>query len=88
MALRKVGISCCEALPVVAFAVPPNSEKNLAGIYSDRLMQQFRGPGRLSRRSRRGTRPVTIISGADDELMFADKYAVPRVADFPLSTSS
>ena len=27
MALRRAGINCCEALPVLAFAVPPNSEK-------------------------------------------------------------
>ena len=74
--LRRIGIDCCEALPVLAFAVPPNSEKILAPTYTDRLMRNFanhRGlsapispprPGR-SRSSR----------GADDELMLADKYA-------------
>src|SRR5205085_11240665 len=27
LALRELGVTCCEALPVLAFAVPPNSEK-------------------------------------------------------------
>ena len=26
---------------MLAFAVPPNSEKNLVGTYSDRLMRNF-----------------------------------------------
>ena len=29
--LRRIGINCCEALPVLAFAVPPNSETRLTG---------------------------------------------------------
>jgi len=73
-ALRAVGIDCCDALPVLAFAVPPNSEKILTPAYSDRLMRNF-----ATRNYRTdlaaATRPVTIFSGADDELMLADKYA-------------
>jgi len=72
-ALRKIGIHCCEALPVLAFAVPANSEKNLVPAYSDRLMRNF------ATRDYRAdlaaaTRPLTIFCGADDELMLADKY--------------
>ncbi len=74
MALRKAGINCCDALPVLAFAVPPNSEKRLTGTYTDRLMRNY-----AVRDWRRDfaavTKPVTIISGTDDELMFAGKYA-------------
>jgi alpha-beta hydrolase superfamily lysophospholipase len=74
MALRKAGINCCDALPVLAFAVPPNSEKRLTGTYTDRLMRNY-----AVRDYRRDfaavTKPVTILSGTDDELMFADKYA-------------
>lgn len=74
MALRKAGINCCDALPVLAFAVPPNSEKRLTGTYTDRLMRNY-----AVRDWRRDfaavTKPVTIISGTDDELMFSDKYA-------------
>ncbi|QWG12472.1 alpha/beta fold hydrolase [Bradyrhizobium sediminis] len=75
-ALRAIGIRCCEALPVLAFAVPPNSEKNLVGTYSDRLMRNFAvRDGDFRRDLAAARKPVTIISGADDELMLADKYA-------------
>jgi alpha-beta hydrolase superfamily lysophospholipase len=73
-ALRGVGVSCCEALPVLAFAVPPNSEKNLVGTYSDRLMRNFAVNRDFRRDLAAARKPITIISGADDELMFADKY--------------
>ena len=74
IALRRIGIDCCGSLPVLAFAVPPNSEKILLPAYSDRLMRNF------ATRGYRGdlaaaTRPITIFAGADDELMLADKYA-------------
>ena len=75
-ALRTVGVTCCDSLPVLAFAVPPNSERNLVSTYSDRLMRNFAVHGGDFRRDlAAATKPVTIISGADDELMFADKYA-------------
>jgi alpha-beta hydrolase superfamily lysophospholipase len=75
MALRAVGINCCEALPVLAFAVPPNSEKSLVPAYSDRLMRNFATHRDYRTDLAAATKPLTIISGADDELMLADKYA-------------
>lgn len=75
LALRKIGITCCEALPVLAFAVPPNSEKSLVPTYTDRLMRNFAVSGDFRRDLAAATKPLTIISGADDELMLADKYA-------------
>jgi alpha-beta hydrolase superfamily lysophospholipase len=74
LALRKMGITCCEALPVLALAVPPNSEKALVATYTDRLMRNFAVSGDFRRDLTAATKPVTIISGADDELMFAEKY--------------
>lgn len=74
-ALRAAGITCCDGLPVLAFAVPPNSEKNLVATYSDRLMRNFAVNRDFRRDLAAATRPLTIISGADDELMHADKYA-------------
>ena len=74
--LRAVGITCCEALPVLALAVPPNSEKNLVATYSDRLMRNFAvHDGNFHRDLAAARKPVTLISGADDELMLVDKYA-------------
>jgi alpha-beta hydrolase superfamily lysophospholipase len=74
LALRRLGVNCCEALPTLAFAVPPNSEKILVPVYSDRLMRNFATRGYRTDLVA-ATKPLTIISGADDELMIADKYA-------------
>jgi len=75
IALREFGITCCEALPVLALAVPPNSEKTLVSTYTDRLMRNFAVRGDFRRDLAATTKPVTIICGADDELMLADKYS-------------
>jgi alpha-beta hydrolase superfamily lysophospholipase len=74
MALRGLGVDCCEALPTLAFAVPPNSERILAPTYSYRLMRNFATRGYKSDFAAL-TRPLALISGAGDELMLADKYA-------------
>jgi alpha-beta hydrolase superfamily lysophospholipase len=74
-ALRNIGITCCDALPALAFAVPPNSEKFLTPIYSARLMRNFGTHWDYRSDLAAATRPLTIFSGADDELMIADKYA-------------
>jgi pimeloyl-ACP methyl ester carboxylesterase len=75
MILRQLGIGCCDALPVVAFAVPPDSAKSLVPAYTERLRSNF-GVHRDFRTDLAATtRPVTIYSGAEDELMVADKYA-------------
>jgi alpha-beta hydrolase superfamily lysophospholipase len=74
MALGKLGIDCCEGLPTLAFAVPANSERILNPTYSYRLMRNFATRSyQLDLAAAR--HPVTLISGASDELMLADKYA-------------
>lgn len=73
-ALRKLGIDCCAQLPVLAFAVPPNSERILTPTYSDRLMRNFATHGyRLDLPL--VTHPMTIFGGAEDEMMISEKYA-------------
>ncbi|MDA9442850.1 alpha/beta hydrolase [Bradyrhizobium sp. CCBAU 51745] len=73
-ALRKLGIDCCAQLPVLAFAVPPNSERILTATYSDRLMRNFATHGyRLDLPN--VTHPMTIFGGGDDEMMISAKYA-------------
>src|SRR6266700_3493627 len=74
MALRAIGVTCCDALPVVAFAVPPHSEKILVPAYTERLRRNFANHPDFRADLAAATRPLTIISGADDELMLADKY--------------
>jgi pimeloyl-ACP methyl ester carboxylesterase len=73
-ALDKLGIDCCEALPTLAFAVPASSERILNPTYSYRLMRNF-ATRDYQRDLAAARRPVALISGAADELMFADKYA-------------
>jgi len=75
MALRKLGTDCCEALPVLAFAVPPNSEKMLVATYTERLRRNFAASADFHRDLAAVTKPMTVFAGADDELMLADKYA-------------
>jgi pimeloyl-ACP methyl ester carboxylesterase len=75
MVLRRVGIDCCDALPVVAYAVPPNSANSLVPAYTERLRSNFGVHQDFRTDLAAATRPLTIYSGADDELMLADKYA-------------
>ncbi len=72
-ALRKLGIDCCAQLPVLAFAVPPNSEKILVSTYSDRLMRNFATRGYRSDFPAT-THPLTIFAAAEDEMMISDRY--------------
>ena len=72
--LSRIGASCCEALPALAFAVRPNSEKYVASTYSYRLLRNFATRGYKPDLTA-AKHPVTLIAGADDELMQADKYA-------------
>jgi pimeloyl-ACP methyl ester carboxylesterase len=68
-------IVSCEALPVIAFAVSPGSEKYVTTRYSYRLLTNFGPPGDLSAAFRHLKIPTTIIAGGADELMLSDKYA-------------
>jgi alpha-beta hydrolase superfamily lysophospholipase len=72
--LRRIGIDWCDGLPTLAFAVPQDSAKILASTYSFRLMRNFATRGYRSDLAG-VTRPITLIAGADDELMLSDKYA-------------
>ena len=74
MALRKLGIDCCESLPTLAFAVPANSAKILNPTYSFRLMRNFATRGYQADFAA-AHHPIALIAGAGDELMLADKYA-------------
>jgi alpha-beta hydrolase superfamily lysophospholipase len=72
--LRRIGIDCCDGLPTLAFAVPANSARILASTYTFRLMRNFGTSGYRDDLAA-VTRPLTLIAGADDEVMLSDKYA-------------
>jgi alpha-beta hydrolase superfamily lysophospholipase len=74
VALDKLGIDCCGSLPTLAFAVPANSERNVNRTYSYRLMRNF-ATRNYQRDLAAARHPVTLIAGADDELMLPGKYA-------------
>jgi alpha-beta hydrolase superfamily lysophospholipase len=82
MLLRGIGIDCCGELPTLAYAVPPNSAGDQTPVYSDRLRLNFGTHRDFRSDLATATVPVTIYSGAQDELMIADKYA-EAVRDFP-----
>jgi len=73
--LRRLHLECCEALPVIAFAVAPGSAKYVTGQYSFRLLTNFGPPRDLVAAFHRLKMPTTIIAGGADELMYPDKYA-------------
>jgi len=75
MALHQLGIDCCDALPTLAYAVPPNSQMRQVPVYSERLRSNFGVHVDYRTDLAAATKPVTIFCGADDELMLADKYA-------------
>ncbi len=72
--LRRLGIVCCKSLPTIAFAVPANSSAILASTYSWRLMRNFGTTPDFRADLAAAAKPVALFAGADDELMFADKY--------------
>lgn len=71
--LHRAGIGCCESLPTIAFAVAPGTSKILSSRYSYRLMRNF-GTSDFRGDLAAASKPVALFAGADDELMFPDKY--------------
>jgi pimeloyl-ACP methyl ester carboxylesterase len=72
--LRRLYLPCCEALPVIAFAVAPGSQKHVTSQYSFRLLTNFGPPRDLDAAFHELQMPATIIAGGADELMLPDKY--------------
>lgn len=73
--LRRLGLQCCESLPVIAFALPPGIAKYATAEYSFRLLSNFAAPRDFDAAFHRLKMPTTIIVGGADELMQSDKYA-------------
>jgi alpha-beta hydrolase superfamily lysophospholipase len=71
--LGKLGFHGADALPALAFAVPPDSAMTLTERYSYRLMRNFATAdfhGDVSA----AKRPLALIAAGDDELMLSDQY--------------
>ncbi len=72
--LHRMGIRCCEALPVLAFALPPDSVLRATHRYSYRLFANFGTDSHYRRYLALARRPITVICGSGDELMDANRY--------------
>lgn len=73
MVLRKLGLPWAESLPTLGLAVPPNSSHTLTATYSYRLMRNFGASIDFRADLAAATKPITIFSGAADELIRSDK---------------
>lgn len=72
--LRRLGMICCESLPTIAFAVGPNTSAILAPTYSYRRMRNFGSSNSYRDDLAAAGKPVAVLAGAADELMFPDRF--------------
>jgi hypothetical protein len=70
--LRKLGFPWGEALPAIAFAVPPDSSAILNPTYSYRLMRNF-GASNYRADAAAATGPLAVFSGSSDDLIRSDR---------------
>ena len=73
--LNRLGIHWFDGLPVLAFAVAPESARYQTATYSYRLMRNFQAGRDWPRELRNVSAPVVVLDGADDEIMNAGRYA-------------
>jgi alpha-beta hydrolase superfamily lysophospholipase len=83
LVLNRVGISWANSLPVLTFAVPPNSKLALTDSYSFRLMRNF-GTVDYRKDFAAATRPLTVFAAAEDELIKSDAFPALVGASVPV----
>ena len=72
--LDRFGIRQFENLPVLAFAVPPDSGGLMTRLYSYRLSENFTQNAHYLDDLLRASRPMEILVGAEDEMFYADRF--------------
>jgi pimeloyl-ACP methyl ester carboxylesterase len=72
--LNRVGVAWFNGLPILAFATSA-SASNLTSVYSFRLAIDFGAPPDYLEALRRSTKPIALLVGSADELMYPDRYA-------------
>ena len=72
--LEKSGIDWPQSLPAIAFADAPEAKMSVTSQYSFRLMQNFTAPLDWQGAFERAKGRVSVIAGADDQLMDAEAY--------------
>jgi pimeloyl-ACP methyl ester carboxylesterase len=73
-ALERIGISCCQSLPTLAFALSEEAALRATRRYSYRLMVNFASRWDYRSDLLAARRPIVLISGDADELMDAGRY--------------
>jgi alpha-beta hydrolase superfamily lysophospholipase len=74
LALEQLGIDWPQSLPAVAFANAPEAKMSVTSQYSFRLMGNYTAPPDWQDAFAHAKGRITVIAGADDELMDADSY--------------
>ena len=73
-ALEGLGIDWPQSLPAIAFADVPEAKMFVTSQYSFRLMQNYTAPLDWREAFARAKGRITVIAGAQDQLMDADAY--------------
>jgi pimeloyl-ACP methyl ester carboxylesterase len=73
-ALGRLGITCCESLPTVAFALPEDAALRATTRYSYRLMVNFAAHWDFRSDLAKARRPIVLVAGDGDEQMDASRY--------------
>lgn len=74
VALARVGIDWPQSLPAIAFADAPEAKMFVTSQYSFRLMQNYTAPPDWKAAFTRAKGRITVIAGANDQLMDAEAY--------------
>jgi pimeloyl-ACP methyl ester carboxylesterase len=72
--LEKLGIDWPQSLPALAFANAPEAKMFVTSQYSFRLMGNYTAPPDWQDAFARAKGRITVIAGADDQLMDAEAY--------------
>jgi pimeloyl-ACP methyl ester carboxylesterase len=73
-ALARLGVGWPQALPAITFANAPEARMAVTSQYSFRLMRNYAAPLDWRGAFARAEGRVSVIAGADDQLMDADAY--------------
>jgi pimeloyl-ACP methyl ester carboxylesterase len=74
LALERLGVDWPQSLPAIAFANAPEAKMFVTSQYSFRLMGNYTAPPDWRDASAHAKGRVTVIAGADDQLMDAEAY--------------
>ncbi len=74
LALGRLGMDWPQALPAIAFASAPEAKLVVTPVYTYRLLQTYTAPEDWKGACAKARGRVSVIAGADDELMDAPAY--------------